>query len=91
MADRATIQILNGRYAPTVRQVGAVRNKMKAVRKAAHASGQIDLTYDKMFSAPENVDQWIRGQMRNPDELSRLLTFTQHELEVMETVSPYNK
>lgn len=89
--DRGTIRILNERYAPTVRQVGAVRNKLKAIRKAAHASGDIDLTHDKMFSSPENVDQWIRGQIRTPDELSRLLTFTQHELEIMETVSQYKK
>ena len=89
--DRSTIKILNERYAPTVRQLGAIRNKLKSVRRAEHASGRIDLTHDKMFSAPENVDQWIRGQIRNTDELSRLLTFTQHELEVMGTVSQYNR
>ena len=85
--DKAIIIILNERYAPTVRKSGAIRNKMKALRRIEHASGRIDLTYDRFFSAPENVDQWIRGQVENVDELSRLLTFTQHELEIMDTVS----
>lgn len=82
--------VLNERYAPIVRRSGAVRGKMKSVRGGAkNASGQIDLTYDPYFRNPENVDPWIRDQVDNPDELSRLLTFTEHELEVMKTVSQY--
>ena len=58
--DRAIINILNKRYTPTVCQLGAIRNKMKSVRRAEHESGQVDLTHNKMFSAPENVDQIMR-------------------------------
>ena len=87
--DRPITIILNERYAPTVRRDGAIRNKMKALRRAENASGRTDLTYDRYFCAPENVDRWIRDQVDNPDELSRLLTFTQHECEIMETVSQY--
>lgn len=89
MRDRAIIIILNERYAPTVRQKGAIRNKLKSVRITENAAGRIDLTYDRYFSAAENVDRWVRGQIEDPDELSRLLTFTQHELDIMETVSQY--
>lgn len=87
--DRFITAILNERYAPTVRRKGAIRNKIKAIRVAEQKSGRIDLTYDRYFSAPENVDRWIREEMDNADELSRLLTFTQHELEIMGTVSQY--
>ena len=89
VSDRQITIVLNERYAPIVRKSGAIRCKMKSLRRAENASGQIDLTYDQYFSAPENVDQWIRDQVDNPAELSRLLTFTQHEFEVMETVSQY--
>ena len=87
--DRFIILVLNERYAPTVRAKGSIRNKLKAIRTAEEKSGRIDLTYDRYFSAPENVDRWIRAEMDDADELSRLLTFTQHELDIMETVSQY--
>ena len=85
--DRFTILVLNERYAPTVRAKGSIRNKLKAIRTAEEKSGRIDLTYDRYLSAAENVDRWIRAEMDDADELSRLLTFTQHELDIMETVS----
>ena len=87
--DRFIVLILNERYAPTVRAKGSIRNKLKAIRTAEENLGRIDLTYDRYFSAPENVDRWIRAEMDDADELSRLLTFTQHELDIMETVSQY--
>ena len=85
--DKDMTIVLNERYAPIVRRSGAIRNKMSKLRRAVIASGQIDLKYDRYFSAPMNVDRWIRDQVDNPDELSRLLTFTEHELEIMNTVS----
>ena len=87
--DRLIILVLNERYAPTVRAKGSIRNKLKAIRTAEERSGRIDLTYDRYLSAAQNVDRWIRLEMDDADEVSRLLTFTEHELEIMQTVSQY--
>ena len=87
--DRAILAILNGRFAPKVRQAGGLRSKMQAVRASESESGRIDLTHDKNFTRIRDVDRWIASEIEDVHARSGLLTFTEHELEVMGLVSQH--
>ena len=85
--DRAIVSILNERFAPKVRQSGSIRPKLRRVRASESESGRIDLTNDNRFTHIPNVDRWIVTQIEDAHMRSGLLTFTEHELEVMGKVS----
>ena len=90
VTDAAILIILNERYTPKVRQLGAIRNKLQFLRISEEKAGRIDLTNDKYFTRPENVDNWIRSQRSDTHKRwSDLLTFTEHEHEVMGGVSQH--
>ena len=83
------VVILNERYAPKVRKAASLRSKLLAVRVSESNAGRIDLTYDKNFIQKPNVDRWIMTEIEDPQARSALLTFTEHELEVLEMVGQH--
>ena len=83
------VLILNERYAPKVRKAASLRSKLLAVRVSESSAGRIDLTYDKNFIQKPNVDRWIMSEIGDPQARSALLTFTEHELEVLEMVGQH--
>ena len=89
LKDRQIVTVLNGRYAPKVRHLGALRTRLKVVRDKESEAGRIDLTYDRYFTYGPNVDRWIVAQIDDAHARSELFTFTEHELAVMETVSQH--
>ena len=48
---------------------------LRLLRISEHASGRIDLTYDKFFIWPEKADSWIQNQVENPDEVAKICHF----------------
>ena len=86
---RKIAAILNGRYAHKVRQGSALLNKLLAVRKSEREAGRIDLTNDKHFTNTRNVDRWIVNVINDAHARSALLTFTDHELEVLKMVGQH--
>ena len=87
LKDRQIVAVLNGRYAPKVRHLAGLRTRLKVVRDKESEAGRIDLTYDRYFTYGPNVDRWIVGQIDDAHARSELFTFTEHELQLMETVS----
>ena len=83
---RKIVAILNGRYTHKVRQGSALLNKLLAVRKSEREAGGIDLRHDKHFTNPRLVDRWIIGIIGDANARLALLTFTDHELEILHMV-----